>query len=887
MYPCRVFLGCVLFCSTLSNAGHSAQLTPPYLVSRSGSGGGLYSATVGDFDGDGHSDVAVLSVVGGGTTEASILSIMYGRDSLFSPGVDAGPIAQHQRPLLAGDVNHDGRDDLVGASYGSGQSATIVTSHISTPSGFYSVTTPFSRTLVLTALKDITGDGIADLVAVVGDSIAILKGTGDGTFSFQSNVFAGITLRQAIVTRISPDPWPSLIGFSSNSTTICILHGLGNNQFAPSDIRDILPGVSQDAKVVDLDGDGDNDVMVLCSGGEVVSILNDAQFPTTRVTTQVGATATCIEAGHLNGDSLADLAVAYSDSGGYVASYIGAPGLRFVFGDAAAFGSTSALIGVFDATGDGNADVVGIGIDDFSQDGVAVVRGHGNGTIGDAEQIGVEYPVTLLPIEFDGDTKPDLAVGSGIRLEILKNTGSRHFGPVQIVSPNANVSAFTTGDVNGDGQQDVVAADWIDGVLAIVSRSGSGVAVSHQPLAFSGAFGGITTGDINKDGIDDLVMFGSNVYTRLGTTSGIFGASQIVGAGDAEGVATVMDVGNDALPALVLLDVGVGGIALYQQDAGIFTRRSALPLHSFPFLLLSVDSVYTHGVIAIFGDSVTLYKADTTSIIPVVSRSGGDIKSATLVDIDRDGYPDLVVADNAKREVDIYYGSVGGWSTQADRYPAGGGEGAMVVEDLNGDGWPDIVVANNYAYHLTIMINNGDASTPTIFNLVSDAVQSDGSVLMRWQCAECVQAEVVRSDDGGITWNHAGNIRAGAGGILEWRDSRVTPGRQYDYALRPVGCYECAPMAIGMVSIPIATLWIDSISATAGGLVFALNRDGGSDLSIDILDVQGRKISNSRRGLDLRGRHLILVEHKFPQGIYFARVQEGTAQAVRKFVVAY
>ena len=83
-------------------------------------------------------------------------------------------------------------------------------------------------------------------------------------------------------------------------------------------------------------------------------------------------------------------------------------------------------------------------------------------------------------------------------------------------------------------------------------------------------------------------------------------------------------------------------------------------------------------------------------------------KDAAVADLNRDGWPDLVVVSNfdgTKNELNayIYWGSQRGFSTDARSTLLTQGAEGIAIDDLNADGWPDIVIANSgLTYHVAI-----------------------------------------------------------------------------------------------------------------------------------------------------------------------------------------
>ena len=146
----------------------------------------------GDFDGDGITDVAVAM----NDNRAAVL-VLRG----LGTGAFAAPIALPPLPpnpgvsdgttgLAVGDVNGDGRDDIVVACFGLTNQLIV---RLSTGSGFAD---PMSIPLpspISVALADLDRDGKLDIVATnIGDgTVSLLRGKGDGTFASPVNVPMG------------------------------------------------------------------------------------------------------------------------------------------------------------------------------------------------------------------------------------------------------------------------------------------------------------------------------------------------------------------------------------------------------------------------------------------------------------------------------------------------------------------------------------------------------------------------------------------------------------------------------------------------------------------------------------------------------------------------
>ena len=94
--------------------------------------------------------------------------------------------------------------------------------------------------------------------------------------------------------------------------------------------------------------------------------------------------------------------------------------------------------------------------------------------------------------------------------------------------------------------------------------------------------------------------------------------------------------------------------------------------------------------------------------------SGGKSDSVAVADFNRDGIPDVVVA-NYDDSVGVLLGTGDGSFQPVVNYASGGYSPVSVaVGDFNGDGIPDLVVANKYAFDYTspvaILLGNGDGT---------------------------------------------------------------------------------------------------------------------------------------------------------------------------------
>src|SRR5438445_729892 len=79
-------------------------------------------------------------------------------------------------------------------------------------------------------------------------------------------------------------------------------------------------------------------------------------------------------------------------------------------------------------------------------------------------------------------------------------------------------------------------------------------------------------------------------------------------------------------------------------------------------------------------------------------------ESVSIGDLNRDGKPDLVVANFNTSDVSVLLGAGDGTFGTAVNYGAHTGPASVAIGDLNGDGKPDLAVANFNSSDVSILL---------------------------------------------------------------------------------------------------------------------------------------------------------------------------------------
>ena len=100
---------------------------------------------------------------------------------------------------------------------------------------------------------------------------------------------------------------------------------------------------------------------------------------------------------------------------------------------------------------------------------------------------------------------------------------------------------------------------------------------------------------------------------------------------------------------------------------------------------------------------------------------GDEPRSVAVGDFNRDGKPDLATANHDSNNVSILLGNGSGTFAAAVNPIAVGtnGPASVAVGDFNRDGKPDLAMANSVSNNVSILLGNGNGTFAAAVNLCS------------------------------------------------------------------------------------------------------------------------------------------------------------------------
>ncbi len=298
-------------------------------------------------------------------------------------------------------------------------------------------------------------------------------------------------------------------------------------------------------------------------------------------------------------------------------------------------------------------------------------------------------------------------------------------------------SSVVVADVNGDGKPDLLIANVCDaeldcqyGTIGVLLGNGDGTfqpAVSYDSGGLGADF--LAVADVNGDGKPDII-----VANRCDEISGNCANGN---------VGVLLGNGDGTFQPAVTYNSGVYG-AVYSVAVADLKGTGKLDL------VLAVDCSEEScnsgtAVDVLFGNG------DGTFQPAVTYASGGlDANSVAVADINGDGKPDIIVTNScadstcANGNVGVLLGNCDGTFQPAVTYGSGGLDAdSVAVADVNGDGKPDLLVANNCAFD---QLECANGSAGVLLGNGDGTFQSAVSYLSPGQSAETLMVGDVNQD---------------------------------------------------------------------------------------------------------------------------------------------
>ncbi len=529
---------------------------------------------------------------------------------------------------------------------------------------------------------DIDNDGDLDIITVLAlqNQVSVFKNNGDGTFA-------------------------SPVNYTDSNTPL-------------------------DVVAADVDNDGDLDLLIANNGAQsLTAYINDGTgaFSTSHDYgfSPVQSTSNSLVAADMNGDGYIDVVEtdSYYDSlhvminngsGAFTNAYTSAT--------PAILHSVTAV----DIDNDGDMDIVAV---DPTDKDIRVYTNDGTGklTIGTTGG-GLYTPSAMAMYDFNNDGLMDAvtADGSDNNINVLISNNPVLFFNGSSYSAGSYPASITTADVDADNDADILVGNEDDSTFSLLLNNGSFGTATNYPLPTSPQ--GILSADVNGDGRMDVIASGNGTVSVMlnyngGHVSSVSPVDNAINVDSTTNINIVFDINIDQ-STLTSSNVRVNG-SVSGSIAGSFSYNSSTytatfnPTNNFKpgekvTVTVTTGVKDVNGIVALqssYASMFTVGAGGGNAFGPPTNYAAGtQPQSVIAVDVNGDGYPDLVTADYAADSISVLLNNGNGTYASAVHYYAGNGPSSVAAGDIDNDGDIDLVVATTNDNVLSVFKNNGSGT---------------------------------------------------------------------------------------------------------------------------------------------------------------------------------
>jgi hypothetical protein len=290
-------------------------------------------------------------------------------------------------------------------------------------------------------------------------------------------------------------------------------------------------------------------------------------------------------------------------------------------------------------------------------------------------------PVNLAVFDVNNDNKPDIIVANqhGFNVGVLLNDGSGTFLSQVTYSTgsNSHPKCVSLADINGDNKPDIIVAKSGEFNFGIFFNAGNGIFLPEKSYRLEDRLDppSVIGADVNNDKKADIILVDQNKNTII----------VIVNPGDSMFLSAIG----------YRLDQGTG-----PMSPSVFDIND----DNYPDIIWANYNGNSVGVLFNFGNG----SFHSETVYPTGSESQPTFVS--VVDVNQDDKPDIVVANSNKNNVGVLLNSGNGRFLPQTTYSTGNNSSPRCVSvvDLNGDNKPEIIVANHNEHNVGILVNIGN-----------------------------------------------------------------------------------------------------------------------------------------------------------------------------------
>jgi len=327
-------------------------------------------------------------------------------------------------------------------------------------------------------------------------------------------------------------------------------------------------------------------------------------------------------------------------------------------------------------------------------------------------------PDSVASADFNNDGRLDIAttLPDEDLVSISQGQGGSDglFRPPVTVAVGDTPRGIAAGDVDNDGNADLVTADLRDGAVSVLWGDGATAFQRDAVAVGANSPEDVALADLNGDGRLDIVTANRTDRSLSVLLSGplprrFFPPRLIATTGFPVGVFAGL-VGDDDLPDVLAVYGNTNQVAVFDGDGqgGLAAPR----LYTVAGTPQSATAADVNGdgrpdllVAGNLADAVFVLLANPSGDFDpaVVVPAGNDPVELAVVDFDEDGLPDILSCNHFSDDVSFLRGDGAGGFAVAQQALVGGRPLGLVVDDLDNQPGLDVVTIDSSANTLTVL----------------------------------------------------------------------------------------------------------------------------------------------------------------------------------------
>ena len=643
------------------------------------------SVAVGDVNGDGRPDLVITKV---GSSNITVL-LGDGKGG-FEAGTDFPAGSQPANALLA-DLNGDGRLDVVVTDAHAGAIDVLFGNGDGTlgaPIAYPAIADPIGI-----ALGNFNTHGKVDLAVTSATGLALLVNDSSGHFATAASIPISRQARSLTSADLSHKGHDDLV-LANQDGTISVLQGDGSGHFSALPAFSVATGPLSSVVAGDFGKRGRIDLAVTQANSNTLTVLlgngNGTFQPGVPYT--VGNRPASLIVADLNNNGVSDL-IAVNQAANTFSVLAGngdgtfRPSLDFVAGNA----PVAVASGDFD--GDGHADLAIVNYQDRT---VTVPRGRGDGIFQAPRSYRAGLSRKAIAAgDLNGDGLPDLVVTNYCGSDYACTSG----GNASVFLANQNGAyrlagsyslgsgpvAVALASLHGNKTQDLLALNRDDKTLMVMSGNGDGTFAEPQHYLLSANPRALFVGDFNGDGTPDLAIAsdcGRSLCAQPGSLDIWLGS------------------GNGNLTEAAIYTVGYSPTSIAAGD-----------LRGTGHLDLVIANKCGEDSSCKADGTATVLNGDGTGKFTVTNEIGiGAMPSSIAIGNLSNRGLDLVVAQSASNRIAVLPSDGKGGFGAPVTYAVGSVPSSLAIADFDGDGLPDVAVANFQSSTVSLLSGTGNGA---------------------------------------------------------------------------------------------------------------------------------------------------------------------------------